>query len=489
MTFDLIEKYLNSRIKCDPQIVKKLCQVYLSAYTSNPINAFILAPSSEGKSYATVETSKLFPSEDIILIGRMSPTALIHQTGFYIDRDGYDIQDSIDLLDGKIADVKSTEKKEFERQKKELLDDARICVDLKNKIVIFLDNPNPMTYEMLKPIMSHDSLEIIYKTTKGDGSLGVKEAVIRNWPVFIFCSAKNEPKNEVWAEIKNRALMLSPNTNVEKYEEANKLTGQKFGLPSCFKSLYDNDYDKKRAKEEILKLKEKLNQLCIDGNNPILNPFHAKISELFPHNEGETMRHYTRFNSFVNLETLINSDYNPLLIIEKDGQIIKSVFATIKDIENTIKTMGDISTIAPDKIKFMETVFKPLLTEILNSDIDGLTTRQLADKYEQVNARKVSPKMMLENYCNYLEDSGILSSDQEHSRGEKKYHIASSITLNSLDNLKSNLLELSNMHESYLDSCLEMIETSSIQLGYLDRHYEYDNRIIPLEELKIILLE
>ncbi len=489
MTLDLIEKYLNSKIKCDPDIVKKLSLTYLSAYTSNPINVFILGPSSEGKSYATVETSKIFPSEDIVLIGRMSPTALFHQNGFYIDKDGYDIQDSIDLLDGKIAEAKpKAEYEELERQKKDLLKDARICVDLKNKIIIFLDNPHPETYETLKPIMSHDSLEITYQITKRDGSLGVKEAIIRNWPAFIFCSAKNEAKNEVWAEIKNRALMLSPNTDIKKYEEANKLTGQKFGLPTCFKSLYDNTEDKERAKEDIIKLKERLNQLCCDGNNPVLNVFHEKISELFPHNEGESMRHYTRFNSFVNLETLINSDNNPTYILEKDGEIIKSVFTTLKDIKNTIKTMGDITTIAPDKIKFMDKVFKPLLSEVLNSE-SGLTTRQLAEKYEMVNGRKATPKQIQENYCNYLEDSGILSSDQEHSRAEKKYSIASSITLNSLENLISNLIEPSNAHESYLDSCLKTIETSSMQLGYLDSHYEYDNRIVSLEELKILLLD
>jgi len=79
------------------------------------------------------------------------------------------------------------------------------------------------------------------------------------WPVFIFCSAKNEAKHEVWAEMKNRTLMLSPNTDVKKYVEANKLTGQKFGLPTWCKSLYENPEDRELSKDRINILKERLN--------------------------------------------------------------------------------------------------------------------------------------------------------------------------------------------------------------------------------------
>ena len=56
-----IEKYLNSKIKDDPILVKQLLRVFLSAYTNEPINVGVLAPSSEGKTYATVEISEIFP--------------------------------------------------------------------------------------------------------------------------------------------------------------------------------------------------------------------------------------------------------------------------------------------------------------------------------------------------------------------------------------------------------------------------------------------
>lgn len=487
---DRIETYLNTKIKCDPDIVKQLLRIYLSAYTDNSITAFLIAPTSEGKTYSTVTVSDIFPTGDVIIIGRMSPTALIHQNGFLIDKDGFSIQNSIDLFDAKIIEVKSrAEKEEFERQKEDLLRESHMCVDLKNKILIFIDNPHPETYEMLKPIMSHDKKEIVYKTTRGDGSLRVKETIIRNWPVFIFCSAKNEAKNEVWVEMKNRGLMLSPNTDVKKYEEANKLTGQKFGLPTWCKSLYENSEDKERSKDQIKILKERLNQLCEDGNNPVINVFNGKISQLFPKNTAESMRHYTRFNSLVNLETLLNADNNPSLILEKDDKRTKSIFTTMNDIVNACKMLGNISTLPPDKIKFMGKIFTPLLKEILNSEEEGLTTKQLAEKYTAVSGKPITPKQILENYTNYLVDSGILSDNQENSRGEHHYKIASIITLDNLDSLKSNLIESSNANDLGVDSCLEQLQNHSIQLGFTDRFYEYENRIITVDELKSILLD
>jgi len=66
-----IEKYLNTVIKNDPVLVKQLLRAYLSAYTNNPVNIGVLAQSSEGKTYTTVQVSNIFPIEDIILIGRI----------------------------------------------------------------------------------------------------------------------------------------------------------------------------------------------------------------------------------------------------------------------------------------------------------------------------------------------------------------------------------------------------------------------------------
>ena len=323
---EFIEEYLNSKVRDDPLLVKQLLRIYFSTYTDEPINAALLAPSSEGKTYATVQVAELFPKDDVISIGRMSPTALIHNHGQLVDSDGEPLKDRINKLKMDIGIAKNEGKKGEASQLQQILDDiiktAITQVDLTHKILLFLDNPKPETYEALKPIMSHDKREIVYKTTKSDGSLEVKETVIKGWPVFVVCSAKNEAKNEVWKEVSSREVILSPNTNVSKYLEANRLTSDKLGIPSLISTI---DSDKHLMKYYVEMLKLSIVKHCVDGN-PVINPFREIMGETFPHNEGITMRHYKRLMSFVNIETLINAYSNMKIEFKMKKDASKKIF-------------------------------------------------------------------------------------------------------------------------------------------------------------------
>ncbi|PBO85313.1 MAG: hypothetical protein COA77_04250 [Thaumarchaeota archaeon] len=179
----LIEEYLNTKIKNDPLLVKQLLRIYFSTYTNEPINAGLLAPSSEGKTYATVEIAEIFPKEDVISIGRMSPTALIHAHGMLVDNDGEPLKEKLEKIRLQIFNAETDNDKKSVIELKQIMADmmetAKMVVDLTHKILLFLDNPQPETYETLKPIMSHDKKEIIYRTTKSDGSLKVKETIIK----------------------------------------------------------------------------------------------------------------------------------------------------------------------------------------------------------------------------------------------------------------------------------------------------------------------
>jgi hypothetical protein len=58
----------------------------LSAYTNDPINLGIIAPTSEGKTYPVIESIKPFPKEDVWLIGSMSTKLLVRQKGVLVDK-------------------------------------------------------------------------------------------------------------------------------------------------------------------------------------------------------------------------------------------------------------------------------------------------------------------------------------------------------------------------------------------------------------------
>ena len=73
-----------------------------------------------------------------------------------IDEDGNNIEKEFYSLESKILNAKGQELQDLKIEKARMLATARNCVDLTHKILLFLDNPSPATYETLKPIMSHD---------------------------------------------------------------------------------------------------------------------------------------------------------------------------------------------------------------------------------------------------------------------------------------------------------------------------------------------
>ncbi len=479
-----IENYLNSIIKLDPRLVKLLVREYFSSYTNSPINTAILAPSSEGKTFATVEVSKIFPEKDIIRIGRLSPTALIHQEGFYIDEDGNNIEEEVDSLDENILNSKGKEKAKLKKELHDLMRRARICVDLTHKSLLFLDNPSSATFEVLKPIMSHDVKEITYMTT-GD-KLKVKKSVIRGWAAFIFCSANNEEEHDVWQEIKTRVVVTAPNSDVAKYTAANKATALKLSRPS-WAADPDAAEAEKWARFYVKELKSRLVELCKGDNNPIVNVFDAPLANLFSSKEGIDMRHFRRLMDFIHLETLINSEYNPELIFEdKDGRIVKSIFTTVEDIDAACDVLGGISTIDAEKIKFYVNVFKPLVAEVIDGEI---TTAKLAARYTLIFDKPTTPKRILENYCKPLADAGILSVEKNpKNESQNLYFDSSDVTIHTLDKLKSNLIETSIHDFSFMDSCLVELEKVSKGIRNSPISYRYEGKEIDLVTLKEILL-
>ena len=485
-----IERYLNTEIKNDPKLVSQLIRVCLSAYTNNPINISLLAPSSDGKTYATVKTTDIFPKDDVIAVGRMSPTALIHQHGQLIDSTGKPLQERIDEIDQKLAEITDKEvKRELQRQKKIMLVGAKNCVDLKNKILLFLDNPSPQTYEMLKPIMSHDKKEISYKTTKGDGSLSVKDTIIRNWPVFIFCSAKNEDRNEVWEEIKTRVMMTSPESNVSKYKEANKYTAQKMGLPSWGSGVYHNDEDEKWSKWYILEFKKQLNDLCKNDNNPVLNSLSQRLAEIFPSSQGDYMRHFARLLSFINLETMLNQDKRPVYELYSDRASNKSIVTTIDDIDQACKVLGDISSIPPEKIKFYKEVFCPLFDRTIPETtgfLDGvwLKAPELVEEYTKKLGKTTDSKKIQENYLKPLTDAGILESTQNPDmKQQNMYRKNGKLSIQNISELKSTIIDNSTTMESGVRSCLESLVKLSIEKGISKEKITLNDQPITVEEL------
>jgi len=457
----IIEKYLDTRIKNDPILVRQILRVCFSAYSNNPINLGVLAPTSEGKTYATVQVTDLFPASDVIAVARLSPTALIHQNGILVDENGDAIGSKLDDLHLKMVNAKKNDEVKLfhtlEAESKDLIKNARNMVDLSNKILLFLDNPNPATYEMLKPLLSHDKYELLFKITKTDGSLNVKESIIRGWPATIVCSAKNEAKNEVWPEIQSRFFMTSPNTDVKKYKAANSLTGDIMGIPTWASHIHTSIENKEYCKFFIQNIKEGIVKICKGNNNPIFNPYREKIVDLLPNVSGIDMRHFSRFNAFLNMETILHANENVMIeFITKSEERHVSIITSIEDIDNTTTILKEISTLPPEKIKFFDKVFKNAILENLDSYSDSygngssnnneenvsLTSKELAIKYTSVFKKPTTAKKIVESYLEPLVDEGLLESKPNPDNKKQNYYsLGSLITIHDLSTLKSKILD------------------------------------------------
>ena len=84
----------------------------LSAYSNNPINLLINAPSGVGKNYVINTVSSLFPQSDIVSLAGMTEKALFHRPGKLVIKNE---TGEYELIETKLDDIqKEIDKKEYE---------------------------------------------------------------------------------------------------------------------------------------------------------------------------------------------------------------------------------------------------------------------------------------------------------------------------------------------------------------------------------------
>ena len=187
LTVKDVIRILGSTVKHDDDN-KAICFLsMLLTYTEeDQINVGFLAESSSGKSYIPLELSWYFPKEDVVKLGYASPTAFFHEFG--------------EVVTDPITKRKI------------------IHIDLKRKILIFLDQPHEQLLQRLRSLLSHDEKDIMFKITdkREKSGLRTKTVIVHGFPTVIFCTAKfGLPDQE-----KTRLLLLSPEISQEKLRES-----------------------------------------------------------------------------------------------------------------------------------------------------------------------------------------------------------------------------------------------------------------------------
>jgi hypothetical protein len=350
-----------------------------------------------------------------------------------------------------------------------LFDDAKTLIDLRGKLLVFLEPPDQYTWAILKPILSHDAYEIEHPYVH-DSDMGFKvnKVVTIGWPACIFCSAKNELSSwSVWPEIQSRFMVASPNMEKEKYSEGNKLTAQKMGLPSLLQQdlIISNDRVD-LTKKCVSYLLQQIRQCCRsddDGrrNNPVWIPYANILGQVLPADKGSDNRTTNRIFSFLSIIALARAHLRCRLEYGSESLAI----ADVDDLREVLSITQNLSGIPPFKLRVFREVFLPLYklkqrkqqlaaaateqnkgkegpkgdTKRLADNEDkgvpksdngkeeqqvdgkGMTTREVCDYYKEKMGKTISTDSMKKTYLNEFLDNDLI--DEVQSKVHKRQNI------------------------------------------------------------------
>src|SRR5918993_1340498 len=255
---DIILKEARKEEKLSYQLIITM----LSAYSNNPINLLINAPSGVGKNYVINIVSSLFPQSDILSLAGMTEKALFHRIGKLVIKNEQGEYESIEL---KIDEIENEiKKKQFELSqfKDETiqqqgiesiinqLKDAKKLIDLSNKVIIFLDTPPERLLSGLLPLLSHDKYEVEYEFVDTHNGIKTKNNVLRGWPAVICAQALDYSHHARFPEFQRRFITTNPTMTQEKYNQAINLIHDRFSVPDLvYQQKIVSDEEKDKARE------------------------------------------------------------------------------------------------------------------------------------------------------------------------------------------------------------------------------------------------
>jgi hypothetical protein len=391
-------------IKQDDSLLMQILCTGLSSRSDEPLNLAIIAPTSEGKTYPVVETMKYFPKEQVWYIGKMSPKVLVRQRGVQVDSNtNMPVDDNIRKIKHELSLLGNGkgDKKRRAHLKDELtklLENSKTVIDLSHRIIIFLEPPDPELWEIIKPILSHDTKEIDYPFVDKEG-MQAKNITIRGWPACIVCSAKDESKETWWPEIASRFLIVSPNMIPTKYHQSNLLVAQKAGLPGLIQEgIIISPQDIELAKECIIHIEDEMSRYT-----GVWIPYHHILANALPAEKGTDTRAAKKIFSLLRILPLIQSEQRYKLEYENEGE--RLVIASLEDLSNVLYITRNTGNVPTYKMKFYNEVFLPCCSEELSNMV---TSRQICDYIQKTQCKTVTTDNLKKTYLDELVYNGVI---------------------------------------------------------------------------------
>jgi len=471
--------------------IKQILITLLSAWTKNPQNTRILAPSGEGKTYLVTKLADVFPQENVIILAKATPqsfkyafsskTVVEWGAGNWVD---YDVV--MRPLEEDLEKSKNEEKRqEIKKQIKQMQDSACDLVDFTNKIIILVDSQSFELFESIKTTLSHDQHEIkSFSVNKSkSGTIFGQKFIIRGFPAVIYCSAKDEQKLDTTDEINTRFNTISLNSSPKKYRKMLELEAIRSSLPD---SIYQEEVI---SYDEIEQLRKQIQQIIDQVRNygEVLNPYGPGLSRLFKDDAGFRTRQFKILNSNITIHTLANTKYRPKIIHD---EIIVPV-VTWTDIEESCNLTKEPREIQSYKIKFFNDHIRPAILEngrekqFIDGSTKCLTASELANILTK-KGRDTDRQRLQETFLKSFVSHGFLDEFVDPDNKSRHIYALSQTYVEKEASIESTLIDTSALDRSCVDTFVNGYVKQRFDSGTVKILNENDNEITPDELLKLL---
>lgn len=473
---DELLKFHKKEIKEEDSNILKIILYGLSAFTENPINNRLFAPSGEGKTYLVGKVSATFPEDSLIILSSASAQSFKYSHGKEVIEEGNGdftpIEDKIIPLEEALENASGKEKKSIEKQIAQLHKESWHLIDFRNKWLIFLDSQNMALWESLKTLLSHDSEKQRHQVTNKINGRNTQERMIfLGSPTVTYCSAKDESNHSIAPEMETRFDTTFLKSNPTKYEKSIELISKRHGLPTeIFEEEVVSKQDLEHAKELTQILIENVKRFG-SSKNPIMDPYSDKLHTLFPHDSGSRSRQYSRLVQMITVITLCYANKRCKVVIGNNAYPI----VELQDIEKAVSLMKENSVMPSHKIQFFNDVFKPVFektaTEItlVNQKVKAITANDMVEgiKKQFKEHESLDRKKLTENYLDTWVDYGLLENAQDPSNKSRNIYWIAKQYENEKVGLETTLIDTSSLDTSCLESFVNKYLKQRLELGKL----------------------
>jgi hypothetical protein len=203
----------------------------------------------------------------------------------------------------------------------------------------------------------------------------------------------------------------------QKYQESTKILSSRYGLPNIIQQqTIISDIEVDQAKQCILLIKQKINQLKLKNNNRKISvwiPYLQLLQKELPANKGTDVRFVKRIFAFLNIVPIVKLNLRKVLVLE--GEI--SVIADLQDLKEVLSITQNFDGLPKFKADFFNEIFYPCFLKKIkpesNADdkeeeIIAVTTRELCDYFKEIHKKPISTDNLKHTYLNQFINDGII---------------------------------------------------------------------------------